>query len=217
MVLRSGAVEGKLKKKVADRLVSLISENRNCLDTGFSSVGFLLDVLTENGHKDVAYKLVFQTQSPSWLYMVERGATTIWENWESITPDGEAKAFSYNHYAYGCVGDWIYRNIGGITAGKPGYKHIIFAPDLNCGLSYSSCSHITPFGKAVCDWQIVDGEYSIQIEIPVNTTAELRISDVVVKLGSGKYSFNLEVPQGNNRRMNPARVPDAKKEVYDFD
>lgn len=195
MVLRSGAVEGKLKKKVVEKLVCLIRENGNCLDTGFSSVSFLLDVLTENGYKDVVYKLLFQTKSPSWLYMVEHGATTIWENWEAITSEGKVTNASYNHYAYGCVGDWIYRNIGGITAGKPGYKHIIFTPDFDCGLSYSSCSHITPFGKVACDWQIVDRECSIDLVIPVNTTAELRIHDVVIKLVSGNHCFNIQLSE----------------------
>ncbi len=194
MVLRSGAAEGKLKKKVADKLATLIYENGKCLDTGFSSVGFLLDVLSDNGYKDIAYELLFQTKSPSWLYMVEHGATTIWENWEAITPEGKLTDSSYNHYAYGCVGDWIYRNVGGITAGKPGYKHIIFSPDLKCGLTHVMSSHITPFGKAACEWQIVDKECTINLEIPVNTTAELRIGEVAVNLVSGKYYFSVQVP-----------------------
>lgn len=191
MVLRSGAVQGKLKKKTADKLVSLIRENGSCLDTGFSSVGFLLDILAEAGHKKLAHELLFQTKSPSWLYMVEQGATTIWEKWEAVTGDGKVTDSSYNHYAYGCVGDWMYRNIGGITAGSPGYKHIIFAPDLSCGLTYASCSHITPFGKAACDWQLAGDECIIDLEVPVNTTAELRVRDLVLKLVSGKYYFNI--------------------------
>ena len=196
MILRSGAVEGALKKRVAEKLVSQIRENSGCLDTGFSSVGFLLDVLTENGYKDIAYSLLFQDKAPSWLYMVDHGATTIWEFWEAITPDGKVSNSSYNHYAYGCVGDWIYRNIGGIAPGQPGYKQIIFAPDLDCGLSSAACKLYTPLGAAMCDWQLVDGECQINLEVPVGATAELHIRGAVLKLDSGRhyYIFNIQPP-----------------------
>ena len=99
-----------LKKKVAARLAELIIKNDYKLDTGFVTVPYLLDVLTDNGYKDLAYRLIYQTESPSWLYMVKNGATTVWENWEAILPDGTVTTSSFNHYALGSVGSWIYRN-----------------------------------------------------------------------------------------------------------
>ncbi|MGN1004718.1 MAG: family 78 glycoside hydrolase catalytic domain [Oscillospiraceae bacterium] len=191
MILRSGAAEGELKAKTAAHLAELIRQNGDCLDTGFSSVSFLLDVLTENGYQDLAYRVLFQTRSPSWLYMVEQGATTIWENWEAVTPDGETTASSYNHYAYGCVGDWIYRNIGGIRAGEPGYRHIVFAPDLDCGLSSAQTSHMTPFGRTACSWRRTADECSVELEIPVGATGEFRAGETVTRLASGKYHFQV--------------------------
>ncbi len=153
LALYADVVEGALKERVAGRLVRMIEENGYRLDTGFVSTPHLLDVLTEAGHKDVAYRLLFQTESPSWLYMVERGATTIWESWEAIAPDGTVTNSSFNHYALGSVGDWIYRNIGGITIGEAGYRHIVFSPDLHCGLAHADCSVQTPYGEASCSWK----------------------------------------------------------------
>ncbi|MGN1001907.1 MAG: alpha-L-rhamnosidase C-terminal domain-containing protein [Oscillospiraceae bacterium] len=139
----------------------------------------------------MAYRVLFQTKSPSWLYMVERGATTIWENWEAITTEGEVTANSYNHYAYGCVGDWIYRNIGGIRAGEPGYRHIVFAPDLDCGLSSAQTSHMTPFGRTACSWRRTADECSVELEIPVGATGEFRTGETVTRLASGKYHLQV--------------------------
>ena len=112
IVLLSGAVDGELKKKLVSRLAALIEENGNRLDTGFVSTPHLLDVFADNGRMDCALSLLFQTGSPSWLYMVENGATTIWENWEAIRPDGTPMASSFNHYALGSVGSFLYRRIG---------------------------------------------------------------------------------------------------------
>lgn len=197
MVLRSGAVDGDLKKKTAGKLAGLIHKNGGCLDTGFSSVGFLMEVLCENGYRELARQLLYQTKSPSWLYMVERGATTIWENWEAVRPDGTVTESSFNHYAFGCIGDWIYQNIGGIMPGAPGYKHIIFAPDIFCGMNHADCSLITPFGRAHCGFKIAEDDCFIRVEVPIGTTAELHYGGVVIRLVSGKYHYHFKVPKKN--------------------
>lgn len=194
MLLRSGAVEGVMRRRVAKKLTDLIEANGNCLDTGFSSVSFLLDVLTTNGRKDLAWKLLFQKSSPSWLYMVEHGATTIWENWEAITPEGKVTASSYNHYAFGCVGDWIYRNIGGIKPLSPGYKEIEFSPDFSCGLTSARCSHQTPFGRVSSEWQLSGKNCTVQLEVPVNTTARFLVGNTTLRLDSGFHYFDLILP-----------------------
>lgn len=193
MVLRSGAVEGGLKQRLADQLAQLVRENGGCLDTGFSSVSFLLDVLSENGYKDLAYTILFQTKSPSWLYMVERGATTVWESWESVAEDGQPSVSSYNHYAYGCVGDWMYRHIGGMRAAQPGWSRIIFEPDFACGLDSAQTRHMTPFGKAECAWKKLNGAYEVTLTVPVGAAGEFRAGDEVKPLRSGTYSFHVPV------------------------
>ena len=114
LLLRSAAISGELKNKVLKKLENLICANDFCLDTGFASVPYLLDVLYDNGLKDLAYKVLFNEKQPGWLYMIKKGTSTIWENWNAIKEDGIVTDSSYNHYAYGCVGKWIYEHIGGL-------------------------------------------------------------------------------------------------------
>ena len=114
-----------MRGKVTEQLVGLIEQNGFRLDTGLVSVPYLMDVLCDNGKKDIAFKLLYQTECPSWLYEVEKGATTMWERWDAITPDGKVNMVSFNHCAFGCIGDWLYRFIAGLDKDQPGYKHIV--------------------------------------------------------------------------------------------
>lgn len=191
IILRCGIVEGDLKKKVLDRLVALIEENAYCLDTGFSSVSYLLDVLAENGRIDVAYKMLYQTKAPGWLYMVRNGATTMWENWMAILPDGSVMDSSYNHYAFGCVGDFIYRHIGGIQKAAPGYEKIRFAPDFSCGLTGSKCSLMTPFGLTKLEWKKTEGGYEVRGMVPVGASASLEAGGENIPLTSGEFIYHI--------------------------
>lgn len=191
MVLYAGAVEGPLAEKAAARLVQLISENGGCLDTGFVSVPHLLDMLTAHGHKDTAWQLLFQTRSPSWLYQVEHGATTIWENWNAIRPDGTVTTSSFNHYALGCVGDWIYRNIGGLRCLEAGWRAIEYAPDLSCGLDWAQCSHRTPYGLAACCWTRGESGTEIEVTVPWGVRAWLNIPGMEQPLPPGVHRFLL--------------------------
>ena len=134
IALKNGLVTDELRPKMVLHLCELIEKNGNCLDTGFLSVLFLMDVLCENGCRDYAYKLLYQKKCPSWLYEVEHGATTMWESWGAVLEDGTVSTYSYNHYAFGCIGEWLYREIGGLQALEPGYKKIRFAPDLKLSL-----------------------------------------------------------------------------------
>lgn len=194
IVLKAGIVEGELKQRVIRRLVTLIHENGDCLDTGFASVPYLLDVLSDNGYRDLAYKLLFQTQAPSWLYMVDNGATTIWENWLAIAVDGTPTESSYNHYAFGCVGDWIYRHIGGIRSMEAGYRRILFAPDIDCGLKESSCSLNTPYGAAALSWRLEEnGTVLIVGRVPIGTTAALVVGEETRELAGGTFSCRIAV------------------------
>ena len=182
-------VDGELKQKVLRKLVDLIKANDYCLDTGFSSVSYLLDMLYDNGYEDVAYKMLFQTKAPSWLFMVENGATSIWENWEAVTKDGIPTDSSYNHYSFGCVGDWIYRHIGGIEKLEPGYKRVRIAPDFKCGLTFAQCALETPQGEISCNWKQTKVGYTVAVKIPYGVAAVIQIGDVCQEIGEGEYMF----------------------------
>lgn len=196
MILKAGAVVGLLKEKVAQRLIGLINENQGCLDTGFSSVSYLLDVLYDNGHESIAYQLLFQRKAPSWLYMVEQGATTIWENWTAITEEGHVTDSSYNHYAFGSVGDWIYRRIGGIIALEPGFKSVQISPDIRCGLTEARSSVLTPFGLLSVSWKWLKDELSFDIKVPMNIHCTLCIDGQERMLTSGSNNLVIkEIPK----------------------
>lgn len=154
------------EKTLVNRLMQLIHENGDCLDTGFLSVPYLLDVLCDHGQVDMAKKLFLQDKCPSWLYEVKKGATTIWESWACINPAGQVGSFSFNHYAMGCVLDWFIRRVCGLRPAKPGYAVIEFNPDVDLGIDFN-LTYQTPYGevkitKAGVNFEIVADE-AIQI------------------------------------------------------
>lgn len=149
-------------EETAKGLVKLIRENGNKLSTGFVGTPYLLHVLSDNGYADVAYDLILQEEYPSWLYSVKKGATTIWEHWDGIRPDGTMWSDimnSFNHYAYGAVSDFLYSKMIGISPdeGKPGYRHILFSPIVDNRLSYARGSLQVAFGKIESSWKILGG------------------------------------------------------------
>lgn len=195
VMLETGAVtDSGIREQMLQRLVSMIEKSGYTLDCGFSSIGFLLDVLYENGYPEVAYKLLSSEKAPSWLYMIRNGATTIWENWRAIKEDGTVTDSSYNHYAYGCVGDFMYRHIGGIEALEPGFRKVRIAPDLQCGIRHSKCERKLP-GKEdqkICvEWELEDDDIHgrIQISVPQDGTAVLELPDVTQTLEPGEYDL----------------------------
>ncbi len=194
IALQMGLVPEETRPKMMDHLCSMIHENRDCLDTGFLSVLFLMDVLTENGREDVAYKLLFQTLCPSWLYEVEKGATTLWESWGAVSEDGTTSTYSYNHYAFGCVGDWMYRHLGGLQIMEPGYKKFRAAPSFGSGLTSVSVSEETPYGRAAVEWRILDEHAFVHVDVPVNTEAEIILPGMEKQtVGSGQYDFYVNI------------------------
>jgi hypothetical protein len=126
----------------------------NHLSTGFIGTPYLCHVLSDNGYTDVAYDLLLQESYPSWLYPVKMGATTIWERWDGQKTDStfqDPHMNSFNHYAYGAIGDWMYRVSAGIEAGSPGYKHIVIQPHLTKKLTYSRASFESSTGQLLPD------------------------------------------------------------------
>ena len=190
IALQMGLVPDAIRPKMVQHLCDMIHANRDCLDTGFLSVLFLMDVLTDNGREDVAYKLLFQTACPSWLYEIEKGGTTMWESWGAVSEDGTVSTYSYNHYAFGCVGDWMYRHLGGLQLVEPGYKKFRVAPSFNSGLTSVEVSEETPYGKAAVEWKLIGNQAFVHVEVPVNAQAVIELPGIETEnVGSGRYDY----------------------------
>jgi alpha-L-rhamnosidase len=217
-----------LRQQAAARLVSNIRRYDNHLSTGFLGTPYLCHVLSRFGYANVAYRLLLQDTYPSWLYPVKMGATTIWERWDGIRPDGTFETptmNSYNHYAYGAIGDWMYRVIAGIdtkTEG-PGYKQIVIKPTIGGNLENASADYETNYGKVSSHWKLDTGNFLLDVEIPANTKAtiyipsnggntllesnkpiasepDIKLADpipgyIVVNVGSGIYHFSTAMAQ----------------------
>ncbi len=183
-----------LEQKMVDHLVELIRANGGCLDTGFIATPVLPDVLVKHGRKQEAYNLLYQDKCPSWLYEVKNGATTIWENWRAITPDGTVSIYSYNHYALGCVFDWIYRTVVGINAADVAYKKILIKPNPDNKLQWAESCHETVYGEVWCRWEKKNGQFELDVAIPCNTSAEIVLPDGTThNIGSGKYRYSCKM------------------------
>lgn len=186
MALWMGLLPEVLRAKAADHLVVSIEANDMHLTTGFLAAHKILPVLTATGHNEIAYALIKQTTVPSWGYMIERwDATTIWERWDSIHPDGTfaendppvAEMNSFNHLGYAGVGMWLYETAGGIVrdASSPGYKHFSVYPRPGGGLTYANTSHQSPYGQIVSRWCMTGEIFKLHVEIPVNSTATVYV------------------------------------------
>lgn len=174
------------KRTMINQLVELIKENNYRLDTGFLSINYLLDVLCDNGQEPIALKLLYQRNCPSWLYEVDNGATTIWESWTAIQPDGEVTKSSFNHYAFGCVGDWIVRRIGGLKLIKPGYKEFRVDPLLHENVEKFEISFRSKYGTI----RISRSLDVLKINVPKSTKAYLWNTDKVLE--EGLHTINLK-------------------------
>lgn len=169
-----------LRETILKKLVTDIESRGNHLSTGFVGTPYLTQVLTEGGRIDVAYKLLNQTTFPGWLFPITHGATTMWERWDGWTPE---KGFasdgmnSYNHYAYGAVGAWMYTTIAGIDLdpSRPAYKHSFIAPRPGGGLTYARGSLDTPYGVIATDWKIDGEKLTLDVTVPPNTTATIHV------------------------------------------
>lgn len=169
-----------LRPQAAQRLADNIRRYGNHLTTGFLGTPYLCHVLSRFGHTDVAYRLLLQDTYPSWLYPIKMGATTIWERWDGIRTDGTFETptmNSYNHYAYGAIGDWMYRDVAGIDTREdaPGYKQIVIKPTIGGNLTNVAADYETNYGKVSSHWKLDAGNLLLDVEIPANTTATIYI------------------------------------------
>jgi alpha-L-rhamnosidase len=170
--------------RAGDRLAALVAEGGHHIQTGFAGTPFVTDALTLTGHLDDAYWLLLQTECPSWLYPVTMDATTIWERWDSMLPDGTinpGEMTSFNHYALGAVADWMHRTIGGIAPGEPGYRTVRVAPRPGGGIDWARSSLQTPHGRVAVSWTDGPDGLTLDIEVPDGVTALVDLPDRPVR------------------------------------
>lgn len=180
LALKFGLLKKEDEKRAAERLVELVKKKDNHLDTGFLGTPYICHVLTEQGYNDLAYTLLFNNDFPSWLYQVDHGATTMWEHWDSQKVDGSfwsTEMNSFNHYAYGSIGSWMYRTIGGIDMKEPGYKKTIIAPKPDERIQSAECTLTTMHGIVSCEWKLDGNRIHIKAVVPANTKAFIMLPE----------------------------------------
>ncbi|WP_125612361.1 alpha-L-rhamnosidase [Specibacter cremeus] len=161
-----------------DRLAELCAEAGHRISTGFAGTPFITDALTKTGHLDTAYRLLLERECPSWLYPVTMGATTIWERWDSMLPDGTinpGEMTSFNHYALGAVADWMHRVIGGIAPLSPGYAKVLVAPQPGGELTEAETTLTTRHGRISVRWVLTEGQLVIDADLPSGVEGILRL------------------------------------------
>ncbi|MFE1646127.1 family 78 glycoside hydrolase catalytic domain [Microbacterium sp. P01] len=180
------------------RLAELVADSGFHISTGFAGTPFIADALTSTGHTATAYRLLLQRECPSWLYPVTMGATTIWERWDSMLPDGSINPgdmTSFNHYALGAVADWMHREIGGIAALSPGYQQVLIAPKIGPGIDWARTSLNSPHGTVSVQWERARDVIDFEIVLPTGTTAVFEWPDHLERvLTPGIHRISVPAP-----------------------
>jgi len=194
LAIRFGLVEGERREAAGRRLVELVEAEGHRIGTGFAGTPIVADALCDVGAVDTAYELLLQTECPSWLYPVLHGATTIWERWDGIRPDGTrnpGEMNSFNHYALGAVADWLHRSVAGLAPAEPGYRRLRIAPLPGRRLDHASARHDTPYGRAEVGWRRDGEEVVVTAVVPTGTTATVELPDgrAPFDVGSGDHEW----------------------------
>ncbi len=221
-----------LKKNAATFLADDVKKMGH-LTTGFVGTPLLCKTLSTTDNDDLAFMLLNRKKYPSWLYPVTQGATTIWERWDGQKPDGtfqDVGMNSFNHYAYGAIGEWLYKHVAGLDIDpmNPGYKHILFYPHPGGGLTKASAELKSMYGPIKSSWNINQSQFTYEVAIPANATATVTLpnavltgvqlnqsplsankaikaaqngNETIVELGSGKYSFTYSSDKFASKKM----------------
>ncbi|OHV27093.1 alpha-L-rhamnosidase [Parafrankia soli] len=184
------------------RLAELVDKAGHRISTGFAGTPLVAYALSRTDQLDTAYRLLLQTECPSFLYPVTRGATTIWERWDAIRPDGtlhDTGMTSLNHYALGAIADWLHRVVGGLEPVEPGYRRMRIAPRPGGGLTHARLTHDTPYGRVRVAWrQEPDSRVAIDVDVPPGATADVVLpghpDDLIVQAGPGSHRWEYDVP-----------------------
>lgn len=184
------------RERIARHLAELIHQNGDRLTTGFVGTPYLLHALSQNGYADLAYTLLLQEEFPSWLFSVKMGATTVWEHWDSLRPDGSMWSTdmnSFNHYAYGAVADWMYGVMAGIQPDEeqPGYEHFFLRPIEDKRLSYVNASLETRWGTISSAWRRENGKIVYEFIVPDGCTASVEIGELRETVRGGKHVYRI--------------------------
>ena len=180
------------------RLADLVAEGGHRIGTGFLGTPLVCDALTDTGHVDTAYRLLTQRACPSWLYQVDMGATTVWERWDSMLPDGSinpGEMTSFNHYALGAVADWMHRTVAGLTPVEPGYRRLHIRPRPGGGITWARAEHDTPYGRVETSWRVEGESLHLDLLVPPHVTALVDLPGAEHKeVGPGRHAFFTPLP-----------------------
>ncbi|MDX3457906.1 family 78 glycoside hydrolase catalytic domain [Streptomyces sp. ME02-8801-2C] len=203
LALEFGIAPAAERADVAKALAGLVRARDGRIATGFLGTPFVLPALTGTGHTDEAYQLLLNPECPGWLYQVARGATTMWERWDAVRPDGTIDVenagmmLSFNHYAYGAVAAWLYRSVAGLRPASPGYRTLEIAPRPGGTITSAEASITTPYGPASVAWSIADSTLTVNAVLPPGTTGQFSApegwsgAEAVGRLGSGSHLLTL--------------------------
>ncbi|WP_426626054.1 family 78 glycoside hydrolase catalytic domain [Leifsonia sp. McL0607] len=198
LAIQFGLLDAGDEEVAGERLAELAAEAGYRISTGFAGTPFIADALTKTGHTEVAYRLLLEKECPSWLYPVTMGATTVWERWDSMLPDGTinpGEMTSFNHYALGAVADWMHRVVGGLAPLKPGYASVLVAPQPGGGLTEAATSLETPQGRVSVRWSLDGDLLTVDAELPEGVDGILRLPGRDDQhLSGGPISVTAEIP-----------------------
>lgn len=189
-----------VREKAAKNLAALVKSNDYCIATGFPGTPFILFALADNGCEDEAFKMLMNDKCPSWLYEVKAGGTTVWERWDALKEDGNLNSgeedgtggmISFNHYASGAVGDFLYKRVAGIIPEEGGYKKFTVKPLVGGGLTHARGETICPYGKIVSEWRIENGVFTLSVTVPVSAECTVVLPDGrTFATASGDYTYS---------------------------
>ncbi|MFI7544001.1 family 78 glycoside hydrolase catalytic domain [Actinoplanes sp. NPDC049599] len=187
------------RRHAGRRLADLVRTAGFRIGTGFVGTPLMTDALTDAGEPELAYRLLLQTGCPSWLYPVTMGATTVWERWDSMLPDGginPGEMTSFNHYALGAVADWLHRRVAGLAPAAPGYRRLLVRPVPHRRLTFAAARHLTPYGEAAVSWRRADGRLRLSVTVPVGTEAEVHVpgATAAVEVRHGTHEWTVADP-----------------------
>ncbi|MFI5915840.1 family 78 glycoside hydrolase catalytic domain [Dactylosporangium sp. NPDC051541] len=203
------------RRRAGRRLVELVAAEGYHIGTGFAGTPLICDALTLAGADEDAYHLLLQRECPSWLYPVTMDATTIWERWDSLLPDGSVnpgEMTSFNHYALGAVADWLHRTVAGLAPAAPGYRRVLVRPRPGGGLERAEAVHDSPYGRIQVAWRRSEHRLHVQVALPPGVTAQVQLpgDDKTFEAGSGLSEYTCEF-------RNPADDPRPSEPVHPFD
>jgi alpha-L-rhamnosidase len=179
------------------RLEHVVHSSKFRISTGFVGTPLILPALTAAGKTQLAYRMLLEKSCPSWMYPITMGATTMWERWDSMLPDGSinpGSMTSFNHYALGSVGAWLHATVGGISPAEPGLKVVRFEPVPGGTITWAKVKFDGPYGEVRCEWTLEGKVFKMKATVPPNSTGQVKLPghEEVIVVGSGTHEYTVE-------------------------